>query len=666
MAARFLVLLLLLLVCSLGPGLVIVRRLRWGPAEKFAASLALSFVILYGTSFLIYGLGLPHYSYFAVTAGCLVLLALSFRDLLGLLRHHVVCRQIKAFAVLFVWGLLLMGLVRHFSGGLWSGDWLEHYERSLFFLGQLPRDYQFADLYPLPARPPLMNLVAAHFLAQAGTGYPLFQVTFLFLNLLVFFPLSLMLPVFARDGRRRLPLLVGLLLANPLLWQNATFTWTKLFTGFYVVLGLWLYLAGWRKRDPVRTAGAFLSLSAGFLAHFSAGPYALALGLHYLLFVFPLRQGRWHEALAAGLLSAALLATWFAWSAAVYGPALTFQSNTTAAELGQSSVGGTLAKVGRNIGYSLVPHPLHCSQDEFEGLFQQPSALGWYRDYLFLIYQTNLVFGMGSVGGPVILYLLARTLFGRSLGGPERRFWLLFVVVGTLAGIAAHPTLDRFGVMHVCGQPMALLGVTFLAARYPRLPLLVRWLVLAGCVIDFILGIALHFFLENRVFRFVLIEDRVRFPLSGDVLSTPAMSNYVTKVTKGLTYWGDYFTGFQGLITAALALGFFTAMVRMSRFVLRSAGGAVGGNPMTGGRRIYHIVPRSVWEQTADLYRTDSLAVEGFIHCSNLDQAERVANQFYAGQADLLVLCIDAGRLGSPVRDEGVGERFPHVYGPIE
>jgi uncharacterized protein (DUF952 family) len=85
-------------------------------------------------------------------------------------------------------------------------------------------------------------------------------------------------------------------------------------------------------------------------------------------------------------------------------------------------------------------------------------------------------------------------------------------------------------------------------------------------------------------------------------------------------------------------------------------------------RRIYHIVPRHAWEQAADPYRADSLATEGFIHCSNEDQVERVANQFYAGESDLAVLCIEVERLGSPVRDEdaGTGERFPHIYGPIE
>ena len=84
-------------------------------------------------------------------------------------------------------------------------------------------------------------------------------------------------------------------------------------------------------------------------------------------------------------------------------------------------------------------------------------------------------------------------------------------------------------------------------------------------------------------------------------------------------------------------------------------------------RRIYHIVPRQVWEAAADgPYRAASLDGEGFIHCSNEDQVARVADLFFAAQADLLALEIDTARLGGTLRDEDVGgERFPHVYGPI-
>jgi uncharacterized protein (DUF952 family) len=86
-------------------------------------------------------------------------------------------------------------------------------------------------------------------------------------------------------------------------------------------------------------------------------------------------------------------------------------------------------------------------------------------------------------------------------------------------------------------------------------------------------------------------------------------------------------------------------------------------------RRIYHILPPSVWQAESDQpYEAESLKTEGFIHCSNREQVARVANLFYGAAGELLVVCINADVLGDRLRNEdpGVGETFPHVYGPIE
>lgn len=85
-------------------------------------------------------------------------------------------------------------------------------------------------------------------------------------------------------------------------------------------------------------------------------------------------------------------------------------------------------------------------------------------------------------------------------------------------------------------------------------------------------------------------------------------------------------------------------------------------------RTIYHLVLRRVWEENADRpYRPESLAGEGFIHCSFAGQTAWAANRFYAEAEDLLLLHIDAERLTSPLREEAcdTGEIFPHIYGPL-
>jgi uncharacterized protein (DUF952 family) len=93
---------------------------------------------------------------------------------------------------------------------------------------------------------------------------------------------------------------------------------------------------------------------------------------------------------------------------------------------------------------------------------------------------------------------------------------------------------------------------------------------------------------------------------------------------------------------------------------------------------ILHMTPRPRWLAALDsgTLTADSLEREGFIHCSFPDQLERVANKHYRGLTDLVLLCIEADKLGAEVRYEGPinphtglpepeRELYGHVYGPI-
>jgi hypothetical protein len=209
------------------------------------------------------------------------LLLISWPELKRLWSNTHLRRTVYGFAILLVWNLLMLSLIRHYSGGKWTADWYEHYQRSEFFIQYLPRDTLFSDIYPLPARPPMMNLLCAHVLAQTGVSYDLYQLAAVYLNLLIYFPCVVLTVAVARRGRKALALLVVLFAFSPPLVENVTYTWTKLFCGFYVLLGTWLYLRGYQKQDSRRTVAAFASLSTALLVHYSAGPYLLFFTLHY-------------------------------------------------------------------------------------------------------------------------------------------------------------------------------------------------------------------------------------------------------------------------------------------------------------------------------------------------------------------------------------------------
>jgi len=84
--------------------------------------------------------------------------------------------------------------------------------------------------------------LAAFFLRQTADRFELFQIAFAYLNLLVFLACCLALPVLARSRRYGVAPLVGLFAASPIVMQNATYTWTKLLTAFFVILAIVFYL----------------------------------------------------------------------------------------------------------------------------------------------------------------------------------------------------------------------------------------------------------------------------------------------------------------------------------------------------------------------------------------------------------------------------------------
>jgi uncharacterized protein (DUF952 family) len=89
---------------------------------------------------------------------------------------------------------------------------------------------------------------------------------------------------------------------------------------------------------------------------------------------------------------------------------------------------------------------------------------------------------------------------------------------------------------------------------------------------------------------------------------------------------------------------------------------------------IYHIATEADWEQARrdGQYTTSTrgvtLAEQGFIHASAAEQVAGVANAFYKGKTDLLVLVIDTGKVSPEIRYEqvpGHDAPFPHIYGPL-
>jgi uncharacterized protein (DUF952 family) len=88
---------------------------------------------------------------------------------------------------------------------------------------------------------------------------------------------------------------------------------------------------------------------------------------------------------------------------------------------------------------------------------------------------------------------------------------------------------------------------------------------------------------------------------------------------------------------------------------------------------ILHICTRDEWAtaQAAGVYTADSLASQGFIHCSTEEQVHVPATALFRGRQDMLLLEIDEAALQVPiVWEQGDpphpdGWRFPHLYAAL-
>ena len=86
---------------------------------------------------------------------------------------------------------------------------------------------------------------------------------------------------------------------------------------------------------------------------------------------------------------------------------------------------------------------------------------------------------------------------------------------------------------------------------------------------------------------------------------------------------------------------------------------------------IYKIVPEALWRE-AEAQGTFAGApvdlADGYIHFSTTAQAPETAAKHFAGQDDLLLVAVDAGRLGAVLKWEPSrgGALFPHLYAPLD
>jgi uncharacterized protein (DUF952 family) len=87
--------------------------------------------------------------------------------------------------------------------------------------------------------------------------------------------------------------------------------------------------------------------------------------------------------------------------------------------------------------------------------------------------------------------------------------------------------------------------------------------------------------------------------------------------------------------------------------------------------KVYKIAARADWEAAVAIGQFEGAAIDlrdGYIHLSTAAQAQETARLHFAGQTGLVLLRLDAAKLGPALQWEPSrgGALFPHLYGPLD
>ncbi|SDP55988.1 DUF952 domain-containing protein [Phyllobacterium sp. OV277] len=85
---------------------------------------------------------------------------------------------------------------------------------------------------------------------------------------------------------------------------------------------------------------------------------------------------------------------------------------------------------------------------------------------------------------------------------------------------------------------------------------------------------------------------------------------------------------------------------------------------------IYKIAPRGLWQAAEAAGVFDGAPIDhadGYIHFSTAAQAVETAAKHFVGQDDLLLIAVEADRLGEALKYEVSrgGDLFPHLYASL-
>jgi hypothetical protein len=583
----FLILIVTVLT-SLFSGWAIASQLNIEPFERPAVSIAIGFSLMYLCEFGTYLLAFPSWLPFAL------ILFISLATLCLLSRINFEQSKLKSvpwaetvtWLVLSLWGVAIQFKVVVYGAQWgWAGDWIEHYERSIFFLEQLPPDTKFLhEIYTLPSRGPLFNSSAGLLMTGLGKGFWNYQIIATALNAFPVLALAVLLQ--SISGLRRYPALIwsGVLFSlAPFAMQQVIYPWTKMFTTGFILLGIHFYIKGAKREDIVCMAWAFFPFTLGFLAHYMTALTAIFFLIHFVYKIVKMKF-KVQPLIVPVISCIVFVATWFIFLIINFGVMGAFVDNT----LG----GKYVEEYHQRSNITLKPWEIFLSntlstlvpfsvRTDWYSLSRSPDILkqGWrFQPQLFsveeiernkqVIWKLHLINNQSTLPGNVgwagfSASLMASILFfSRRLKprnktsppasaknfSPGSYFWVSYFFGGIFINLLSVKVYSPQGLSYVCFLPILFMFVVFL------------FLHLRDASPQVNIGLATLFLVESGFKSYIWVQMHARpvllenvpeaeVVIRGPGLNSQYVRNYFAKIYDETFYLFDQFGDLSNLFS---------------------------------------------------------------------------------------------------------------------
>jgi hypothetical protein len=457
----------------------------------------------------------------------------------------------------------------------WYGDWFEHYERSLFFLNQLPLDTTFLQgNFSLPARGPIFNATAGLLMSGFGKEFWVYQCISTVLNAFPVIVMGLLIRETTGWSQNKALLCSAVFLGfAPFSVQQMTYTWTKFFAVGFILSGIYFYIQGCRQQRFHLVGFGFFAFSLGILAH-----YMVLIPMLFFLGHFLLRSLRNPKILKTqvmylGVLIPLIFFTWFGSLFMTFGVETTLKANTAIGkEYGNSHNNLNLTQgeiFSGNMLTSIFPYSW---RRNWEGLERGKPILkaGWnygpkelssedkianeFTEYRLeqVNNQCSLLGNLGLAGIAGLIVALMVIFRGKSASvfegaqndlGPGRIFWVLFVFLGIPLNILPVPIFMGVGASYAHLQIYVFLAGIWILGNFDIMTWKIKFSLIGLFLFESAVTNYNWILLHSRPVEFLMLDQNKLLITGSQGLNFQYVNNFLLKFHEKLVFLFDHFRG---------------------------------------------------------------------------------------------------------------------------